>query len=455
MNKIHTLRKKKLQLLKQRLQNLQESFLYYQPHPKQLNFHQSGDMFSERLFLAGNRCGKTYAGAMEMAMHLSGCYPSWWQGAQFKEPIQAWAASNTAESTRDILQKAYLGDVHKDKLGSIPYHLIEKITYKRGVSDGVDTVYVKHISGGLSTLGFKSYDQGREKFQGTSRHFIHLDEEPEMRLYEECLLRTLDVGGLIILTMTPLKGMTDICQHFLNESSSKRQIIQATWNDTTHLSNEEKQRLRQTLRPHELEAREKGVPSLGSGKVYPVTEMNVSVSRFDLPQHYLKTFAIDFGWSNPTAIVWGAKDPETGVVYIYDVYAENEKTPLEHTEVIKEKGLLHGVCDPAGLGASQSDGQSLMAQYQKHGVFLTAANNQVEAGVMQVLEALENGQLKVMHHLEAWWQEFRLYRRTENGKIHKKNDHLMDATRYLIVSGLYTSSHFIKPRKKENDWRTA
>jgi phage terminase large subunit-like protein len=390
-----------------------------------------------------------------MAMHLSGCYPSWWQGAQFKEPIQAWAASNTAESTRDILQKAYLGDVHKDKLGSIPYHLIEKITYKRGVSDGVDTVYVKHISGGLSTLGFKSYDQGREKFQGTSRHFIHLDEEPEMRLYEECLLRTLDVGGLIILTMTPLKGMTDICQHFLNESSSKRQIIQATWNDTTHLSNEEKQRLRQTLRPHELEAREKGVPSLGSGKVYPVTEMNVSVSRFDLPQHYLKTFAIDFGWSNPTAIVWGAKDPETGVVYIYDVYAENEKTPLEHTEVIKEKGLLHGVCDPAGLGASQSDGQSLMAQYQKHGVFLTAANNQVEAGVMQVLEALENGQLKVMHHLEAWWQEFRLYRRTENGKIHKKNDHLMDATRYLIVSGLYTSSHFIKPRKKENDWRTA
>lgn len=454
MSKIQKLRQRKLKLLKHRLEKIQSGFTYYKPHAKQQAFHHAGALYKERLFLAGNRCGKTFAGALEMAMHLTGHYPPWWQGKKFAQPIQAWAASNTTESTRDILQKAYLGDDEKGKLGSIPKHLIEKITYKRGVTGSVDTLYVKHKSGGVSTLGFKSYDQGREKFQGTSRHFIHLDEEPEMRLYEECLLRTLDVGGHVILTMTPLKGMTEICQHFLSETSNQRKVVQATWDDARHLTAHEKNRLRKTLRPHELEAREKGIPSLGAGKVYPIQENDVVVERFDIPNHFLKTFAVDFGWSNPTAIVWGAKDPESGVVYIYDVYAVSEKTPKEHADAILQKGVTQGVCDPAGLGANQSDGLNLISQYLSHGVCLTAADNQVESGIMQVLEAAQNGKLKVMHHLELWLQEFRLYRRSESGKIVKKNDHLMDATRYLIVSGFFVGDAYKQRRISRSDWRT-
>lgn len=454
MSKLQKLQNKKIHLLKNKIAYLQEQFTAYIPHPKQTYFHKEGGNFKERLFLAGNRCGKTYAGAVEMAMHLTGCYPKWWQGARFYKPIQAWAASNTSESTRDILQKAYLGDPAKNILGTIPQHLIEKITYKRGVTGCADSVYIKHKNGGVSMLGFKSYDQGREKFQGTSRHFIHLDEEPEMRLYEECLLRTLDVGGLIILTMTPLKGMTDICQHFLNDHSNERRVVQASWDDALHLSDSEKRRLRKTLRPHELEAREKGIPSLGSGKVYPVPERSIVVPRFDIPKHYQKTFAMDFGWSNPTAVVWGAKDPDTNIVYIYDAYAVSEKTPAEHSAVIKQKNVLQGVCDPAGLGASQSDGKNIISQYLKHGICLTPAENQVEAGIMQVLEAFENGQLKVMGHLENWLTEFRLYRRTESGKVYKKNDHLMDATRYLFVSGFYGSSAYLKNRVIPPSWQT-
>ena len=105
MSRIKILQSKKLKLLQHKLNGLQESFKNYTPHLKQSTFHNQGQTFKERLFLAGNRCGKTHAGAVEMAMHLTGLYPKWWQGKKFENAIQAWAASNTSESTRDILQK--------------------------------------------------------------------------------------------------------------------------------------------------------------------------------------------------------------------------------------------------------------------------------------------------------------------------------------------------------------
>tara|TARA_R110000868_G_scaffold189695_2_gene433126 strand:- start:170994 stop:172361 length:1368 start_codon:yes stop_codon:yes gene_type:complete len=454
MTTVKNLRKRKIQLLKKRLQKIQESYNYYKPHAKQKAFHKAGKKHKERLFLAGNRCGKTYCGAMEMAMHLTGLYPDWWQGLRFDFPIKAWAASNTAESTRDILQRAYLGSSFDASLGSIPLHLVEKMTKKRGVTDAVDTLYIKHKSGGVSLLGFKSYDQGREKFQGTSRHFIHLDEEPEMRLYEECLMRTLDVEGSLILTMTPLKGMTDICQHYLQQEVKETTFVTtATWDDAFHLNDSEKEKLRKTLRPHELEAREKGVPSLGAGKVFPIKESDILVEPFAIPSHFSRCFGMDFGWTNPTAIVWGAKDLSTGILYIYEAYTASECTPAQHAKVIKEKGVK-GVCDPAGLGGSQSDGVNLIQQYLEHGVSLTTADNNVEAGLMQVLDAMRTGKLKVFNHLESWLHEFRLYRRKEDGKIVKRYDHLMDATRYLVVSGIFSTGYEKRVKRAQTDWKT-
>lgn len=429
----------KLKVLAQKWRILQSSLLFkYTPHDKQALFHAEGKRFHERLFLAGNRCGKTYCGAMEMAIHLTGLYPSWWQGIRFDKPIRAWAASVTTESTRDILQKVYLGCDDLDVRGAIPQHLVEKVTMRRGVSGAVDTVYVKHSSGGVSLLGFKSYDQGREKFQGTSRHFIHLDEECDIRIYEECLLRTLDVGGSVVLTMTPLKGMTDVCEHFMREDSQQnRTLIQASWEDATHLSENEKERLRQTLRPHEREAREKGIPSLGSGKIYPVKESDIACERFEIPPYFKRVFGIDFGWTNPTAIVHLAHDVENDIVYVTDVYAVCEEPPRVHAQYIQQKYKgLSGVCDPAGRSVTQSDGVSLMQRYADHGVYLQMADNAVESGLMQVLERMQSGRLKIFDDLEPWWREFRLYRRGENGKIVKKNDHLMDAMRYALVSGL-------------------
>lgn len=439
-----------LKLLKDKLIYIKNNKLeFYHPHKKQIQFHNLGNNVKERIFMAGNRCGKTYCGSMEMAMHLTGIYPKKWKGKVFHHPINAWAASVSIEATRDILQASYLGN--DDIAGCIPKSCIHHITYRRGVSGAIDTVYVKHISGGVSTLGFKSYDQGREKFQGTSKDLIHLDEEPDIGIYEECLLRTLDTGGLIMLTMTPLKGLSDICQHFMQDLNNvNKKIIQASWDDTNHLSENEKNLLRKSLRPHEVEAREKGIPSLGSGKIYPVKESDISIEPFNIPDNYKRCFGMDFGWSNPTAIVWAAINPEDGTIYIYDCYQASEKSPSEHSINIKQKGeYIPGVCDPAGSMSLQNNGLCLIDLYAKAGIYLTKADNSVEAGIMQCYELMQEGKIKVFSNLEPFWREFRLYRRNEKGQIVKKDDHLMDAFRYLIVSGLsLATSKQIKNNKK-------
>ncbi len=403
--------------------------LDYQPYSQQLAFHTAGQTARERLFLAGNRCGKTLAGAYEMLMHLTGLYPAWWAGARFTQPVQAWAASQTMEMTRDILQHTYLQ--------ILPTPLQGAISHKRGVSNAIDMLNIRHVSGGWSTLGFKSYDQGRAKFQGTARHLIHLDEEPAIDIYEECLLRTATLQGHILLTMTPLLGMTDLCHRFLAQQVPHRQVIRAGWNDTPYLAESEKDQLRRSLRPHEIEAREAGTPRLGAGKVFPIAETDIAIQRFPIPPCFKRVYGIDFGWTNPTAIVWGAYDDETDILYITHCHLAAEQTPAEHCAVIQQHGSwIPGVCDPAGQAVNAQDGTSVMDIYTRHGVYLTRANNSVEAGLLHMLERMRAGRLKVFADLETWWREFRIYRRHTNGRVVKQHDHLMDATRYLVMSGL-------------------
>lgn len=170
--------------------------------------------------MASNRFGKSIAGGAETAIHLTGRYPEWWNGKVFDHPIEAWAAGVTNESTRDIVQDKLIGPPARSEdwgTGFIPKDCLGEISRARGIADGIDTVSVKHSSGGWSTLQFKSYERGREKWQGTAKHAIWLDEEPPMDVYMEGYTRTLETGGLVYLTFTPLKGMSDVVSMFLND----------------------------------------------------------------------------------------------------------------------------------------------------------------------------------------------------------------------------------------------
>ena len=161
-----------------------------------------------------------------MTAHLTGRYPDWWVGRRFDQPVSVWACGKRNESTRDVVQKALLGDVSFDTpdarkgfkgTAMIPGHLMGRITWKRGVDDLVDTILVKHVTGGWSRLGLKAYEQGRGSFEGTAKHVIWLDEECPLDVYGECLIRTATTGGIILLTFTPVEGLTETVLQFIRQ----------------------------------------------------------------------------------------------------------------------------------------------------------------------------------------------------------------------------------------------
>ena len=190
------------------------------PHRRELyakhtEFFRLGIEHKERLFLAGNRTGKSVAGAYEVTLHLTGEYPTWWEGRRFTGPIQALIAGDTAKTSRDILQQKMLGNPGDFGTGMIPADRIMRTSPKQGIPDAVEMIHVKHASGGTSICQINSYDQGRDAFQGTERDVIWLDEECPDSVYTEALMRTMTTDGIVILTFTPLLGLTPLVLSFL------------------------------------------------------------------------------------------------------------------------------------------------------------------------------------------------------------------------------------------------
>jgi len=388
-------------------------------------------------------------GGYELVCHLTGDYPTWWPGRRFDKPVEAWAVGKTGQTVRDVIQKKLLGPKNAIGTGLIKGELIENTTPRSGIPNAIDTIYVKHKSGGVSEIGLKSYDQGRQSFEGTKKDVIWLDEECPLEVYTECLLRTTDTtgkednNGIMMTTFTPLLGMSEVVLQFLpngeisEEHQGSKAVISATWDDVPHLTEETKRKLLASIPPYQRDARAKGVPQLGSGAIFPVSEDDYLVDDFEIPDHWPRSYGLDVGW-NKTAAVWGALDPETGITYLYSEHYKGEAEPIIHGTSIKERGSwIPGVIDPAARGRSQVDGRKLLDMYINDpvGLDLTPAQNAVESGIYEVWMGLSCGKIKVFKSLSNWRAEARLYRRDEKGKVVKKMDHLMDSTRYLIVSG--------------------
>lgn len=405
-------------------------------YAKHMQFFEAGAEYRERAAIAGNRTGKSFGlGGFEMALHLTGLYPDWWKGKRFKDPVSAWCATDTNRQTRDILQAILMGRIGEFGTGLIPADMIVRHSIKVGISDAVESVFVKHVSGGISELGFKSYDGGREVFQGTSRHVVWLDEEPPADVYFEALLRTMDCDGLVMCTFTPLMGMSTICQNFLRPEDAKRFVVQIEWDEVPHLTEQAKRELLASIPEYQREARSKGVPILGAGAIYPVAESDFVIDPFELPAHWPRCYGLDVGW-NRTAAIWLARDNESQTHYLTHEHYAGRSEPIIHATSIKAKGdWIPGTIDPASQGRSQIDGQKLIEIYRSLGLKLAPADNAVEAGIFKVWNLLSTGRLKVFRSLSAWLSEFRVYQRDEDGRVKKANDHLMDATRYAVMTG--------------------
>lgn len=390
--------------------------------------------------MAANQVGKTWAGGSETAMHATGIYPDDWEGYRFDRPTVGWACGETSEVVRDTIQRVLIGRPDAPGTGTIPKDQILECVPARGIADAMDTVRIRHVSGGTSIISFKSYSSGREKFQGETLDYVWLDEEPDPEIYTEALTRTNVSGGPVYMTFTPLKGVSEVVRRFLLEKSDDRDVTSMTIDDAEHFSPERRAQIVASYPAHEMEARTKGIPVLGSGRIFPVLEETVACDSFDIPAHWPRIGGMDFGWDHPFAAVELAWDRDADRIYVIKTHRLREATPVLHAAAIKEWGNLNWAWPRDGRRETlEGAGVALAEQYTRCGLEMLQDHAQfedgsvsVEAGLMDMLTRMQTGRFKVFKHLNDWWEEFRLYHR-KDGKVVKEGDDLMSATRYAVM----------------------
>lgn len=415
-------------------------------YQKHLAFFKAGTKERERAMIAANRVGKTEGvGGYEVALHATGKYPDWWDGRRWSRAVNILCAGDTGTTTRDIIQRKLLGPPGSFGTGLIPADCIIKTTAKAGIPEAVDTIHVRHESGGTTIIQLRSYDQGRKAFQGTERDIIWLDEEPKSDVYVECLYRTTTTGGIVIATFTPLNGISDVVLMYLPELGSEDGVepkwsICVGWDDVPHIDEATKKELLAATPVHEREARTKGTPSLGSGRVFPVSEESITCNPFDIPESWTQITGLDFGWDHPTAATRCAWDRDNDVFYVCAVYAARETTPVLNAAAIKAWGDWIPVAWPHdGLQHDKGSGIQLKEQYEQQGLSMLNdkatfedGSNGVEAGIMEMLDRMQTGRFKVFSTCQEWFQEFRMYHR-KDGQISKLKDDRICASRYALM----------------------
>lgn len=434
----------------------QRKLSQYQPYLKQAEFHALGATKRERGFLAANQSGKTLSAGAETAFHATGLYPDWWEGRRFDHPTTGWVSGNSSESTRDNPQRMLLGPVGEIGTGLLPKRSIITCKRARGMSDQMDYVKVRHVSGTESLVKFKAYEQGRDKWQGATLDYVWFDEEPPEDIYDEGLTRTNHgdngKGGIAYISATPLLGMTNVMRRFYPEPDTRdRALVMMTIDDVGHYTDEQRRIIVDAYRPHEREARAKGIPSLGSGKVFPVQEAMLEQEIFQIPAHFHQIIGCDFGWDHPTAFVHCAIDRDSGTFYVINVYKQSEEVPAVHASAVKPWGASIPVAWPHdGYQHDKSSGAEIASSYRNEGLNMmfehathAAGGFGVEAGVQEMFQAMRTGKFKVFTHLTQWWEEFRMYHR-EKGQIVKKYDDLMSATRMAWMMQRYARQKHVQ-----------
>lgn len=450
---------------------------YYKPYPFQIKFHNAIGFGTERpaaqkVLMAGNGTGKTVCGGMDTAIHLTGRYPDWWKGHRFDRPIVSMIGGNTNEAVRDINQKTLFGDPSEPNAlgsGTIPVDLIGKRSSKPGVPNAFDTVLVKHVSGGWSKAMFRAYEQGPKKHMGHRIHHGWLDEEPPQDIWSQYLRATISTGGILSLTFTPESGLTEVVNGFMNNLGRGQALITASWDDAPHLINDsgltdEAKQLEAGFPAHEREMRRRGVPSYGTGLVFPFTQEALQCDPFEIPRHWPRIIGIDFGWDHPFAACMVAWDRDADVVYLIAEYRESRALPAIHAAAVKPWGNWPVAWPHDGLNAEKSTGDELVKNYSDEGLNMLpwkATNppdsrqgqqegeggNSVEASIMEMFERMETGRFKVFKTCKYWFEEQRTYHRDEKMKLIKVRDDVISASRYAVMMLRHSRTEVVRVRR--------
>ena len=390
---------------------------------------------------------------MELAYHSTGLYPKGWQGRRWDRPIRAWACGETSLVTRDSIQKKLCGEPGVDSAfgtGLIPRDCFsEKPSLARGVTDAYDTIQIKHVSGGISVVKFKSYEQGRQKFQAETIDFIWDDEEPPISIYTEQLARITATAGMIVVTFTSLLGDTEVTDRFTKQEHPERAMTVMGLKDQTHIPPEQFDTIIGQYPIHERIARIEGGIMRGEGRVFSIGQEVISEPPIvNVPEHWAKLFGIDFGIGHPFAAVLILWDRDSDVIHVHKTVKMADSIPLMQATPMKAIGADVPVAWPAdGTARDKGSGEPLATIYKKqtglrmlptHATFEDGSIS-TEAGVLEIWERMTTGRFKVASQLSEWFEEFRSYHR-KGGQIVKVRDDLLSATRIAIMA-----KRFAKP----------
>lgn len=420
---------------------------FFTPYPKQAEFLGLGATKRERALIAANRSGKTFCAAAEVAMHLTGMYPSWWVGKRFDGPNHWWAASQTGILVRDGAQSELFGkaNVADDRgTGMVPKHLVrwDRITSMHGYSGLYDTVQVKHVSGGISTCQMMTYMQARETWQAVARHGIWCDEEPPEDLYNEGLTRLATTNGIMICTFTPLMGRSKVVLRYVSEPSVDRAYVNMTIDDAKHFTPEQREKIVAGYASYERAARARGEPMLGAGRIFETDEVNLLEQPVKpIPPYWKKLWAIDLGTEHPFAAVLLAHDPDGDVTHVVHAFKMRDTRPIDHASAMKPWGADIPVAWPHdGHIRERGSVEPVMHLYKQAGLKMLPSHAafpdgsiSTEAGIRVMDDRMKSGRFKVANHLSEWLEEYRHYHRKPKqdgtSEIVKQNDDLMSATR--------------------------
>lgn len=429
------------------------------PYDWQVDLHNAGRTFRRRGCISANRAGKSEAGSAETAMHATGDYPPFWKGKEFRKAPVIWVGADTNENSRETTQAKLLGE--KDENGDyqggfIPAASIVKITKRQaGVEDVVDVVTVRHKSGGLSRIHFKSYEQGRKKWQGTAVDFIWMDEEPPLDIYTEAFTRLMTTKGCMLLTFTPLNGVSAVVQRFLDDAegdkkaakekkvAGKPYVITVGWKRAPHLDDEIIAEMLAAYPEHERRCRSEGVPLAGGGMVWPVSDDEIVIDDFPLPPHWARIAGIDFGVDHPFGAAWVAHDRDNDILYLHRCYAKSGEAAAFHIHAIRETDDWIPVSWPHdGMQRDRQSGKPLAEYYEKHGVnmlHISARYNDDKGGaqpkepiVQELLDRMKTGKFKVFRSCQEFLDEKNRYHR-KDGVIVASHDDVISATMYACM----------------------
>lgn len=413
----------------------------YKPHGKQVAFHSSSAQ--GRLFLGGNRSGKTVGGAVEAIWWLTGRHP------YIVTPPPPVRGRCVAVDFLNGVEKIVKPEVAR----WIPSGELKGGSWETAYNKELRTLTLANDS----FLEFMSYDQALEKFAGTSRHFIWFDEEPPYDIFVENKMRLIDVGGHWWITMTPVEGMTWVYDtvYLAARSDPNLKVIEVDMTENVYMNPGEIQAFMSGLTTDEKAARIRGKFVQIGGLIYKAFgEANI-IDPVIPPADWVHVASLDAGFNNPTAWLWGAVDKD-GRLIIYDEHYESGQVVSYHAEQVKGMNRIHGrnpdyyVGDPSIRNVDPITGTSILIEYVEHGIPIVLGNNDVRAGINRVAQMVEgyngvprlyitkncvNTIWEMQRYRWGRWATKRMeFEKNKKEEPHKKSDHACDALRYLVAS---------------------